>query len=1479
MRNLITTISVFTFLVIGKSAFSQQMFTPDSTKFLKEIVNYFGQVNKEDAKIFEKEFEKIWFGGKFTPAIRATVYTTTNAMAVKRLKPYPEFKNYMLAVMYAVDKGYTGKKFDDWHSIVDKTLAEKNKTRFEDFIEASSKLFRDNTLFESSSTVWRANNNKYTFVYEGEPKVVFEEFDLKCIAKNDSSVLYKTKGVFYPYSATWEGNKGTITWERAELAKDKVYAEIKKYKISLKSAGFTADSALFYSEYFAKPILGTVQERVVSNRGASTVSFPKFSSYNQRLFIKNIFPNVDYDGGFTMEGGQLLGNGVSNNLAKLIFYYKDKKFLIAESLVFIITKTEASSERAKSKFYIETDSITHSGLTFQYKNKNNEQAITLTRGQGISSTPFVNSYHKMDMYSEALFWKMGDPVIQFAPLFQSSDTTARFISQDFFSTNTFDKYAGLGGVNPMVSLRNFSKKIGNETLTLNEALSALRTDKEGGESILYDLMVGGFLTYDSELGLVKLHDKLFNYIESRSGKRDYDVIEVISSTKQTNAELSLVTLDLKVKGVRDVTLSSSKFVKIYPDKKEIIIKKNRDLLFAGIINAGKTEYFGKQFTFDYRDFKINLIECDSMRLRANNKDQNGPPQIRLGSIFEGVSGNIVIDDPNNKSGKDSTKKMYPKLTSTKKTYVYYDSKKTQKGAYKRDNFKFIVEPFEMDSLNTFTNAGVGFKGEFISAGIFPNMKETLTIQEDYSLGFKRKAPKEGIGIYGDKALFDNEIRLSNKGLQGTGAIDFLTSHAVSNEITFFVDSLTAIAQTYKNEARDKKPEVPLVVGTEVYVSYIPKEKVLYASQIKSDLVMFDKGEAKLEGRLSLRPEGMTAIGKIYIANGELLSYNYLLKHHTIDADTAEFKLRTVDLNEMGFRTENVKAHVDFSKRKGEFKSNSGESFVEFPENQYICYMDNFNWLIDDDDLEMEAKKKPQDMNLEAALDLTGSNFFSTHPKQDSLNFRSPKAKFDVRKKMLYCTGVEYVLVADARIFPDSGKMTIEKKAKIQTLKNANILANAVTKYHKIFDAEVEISAKKEYKASGYYNYVDESKNQQKFFFSNIRPDTTFQTTAKGEVKGEDNFKLSDQFDYKGEIEMFASSKALTFKGEVKLSAHNCSGIDRNWMAFTAAIDPENIFIPVSKEQFDVAGNPVGTGMILNPDSISIYSTFLSNKLAKNHINVMSADGFLRYDKDSKEYRVSSKEKLQEINLPGQYLALNTQSCEMKGDGRFDFGVELGLFETAPTGELRYDPVKNELRMRASVAIKFPFNYDAIDKMGKNFEEKADTAVNFNNSTYEKSLRELVGLERSDKIMSDLNIYGKVKGKLPDELEVQLFLVDIDFIWDKDKGAFVSEGKIGVATIQKKQIFKSVEGKIAIYKRRTGDEISIYLNITGSNYYFFNYKRGLLQAYSTNEDFNKAITETKKDKTKFKAPKGKDDLEFMLGAKTKAAAFLREFEAE
>ena len=83
-----------------------------------------------------------------------------------------------------------------------------------------------------------------------------------------------------------------------------------------------------------------------------------------------------------------------------------------------------------------------------------------------------------------------------------------------------------------------------------------------------------------------------------------------------------------------------------------------------------------------------------------------------------------------------------------------------------------MDPFEFDSLDNFREQNVAFTGEMRSSGIFPVFKEKISIQEDYAFGFKTKAPTEGYRFYGNDAKYKNDIRLSNKGLRGSGEIIF-----------------------------------------------------------------------------------------------------------------------------------------------------------------------------------------------------------------------------------------------------------------------------------------------------------------------------------------------------------------------------------------------------------------------------------------------------------------------------------------------------------------------------------------------------------------------------------------------------------------------------------------------------------------------------------------------------------------------------------
>jgi hypothetical protein len=1466
-------------------ALSQSTFSPEPEKFLKDVQVFIGNYDKTKAKKYIKSFEPLWLGDFFTAQNKSIVYAILNSMIEKKLRVYPDFISYFDALYNYSNSGMSSENFEKWNIVLDNVIKKYNNKRVQNFLKASNNLFLDGTIYVTSrnqkgATRWEVSK-KDSFDIQFVKKIpvfTFKNIDLRCFSKNDSSIIRNTSGDFFPFTSFWEGNGGKIDWQRAKKDKDTYYAKINSYKIGLKSSSYQIDSVLFYSSYFDYPIMGKLSEKVIAFRGYKNANYPLFESYSKRLYIGNINnnKNIDFEGGFTIRGRNLYGSGSLDNLSKLIISYNDKEFLVAESIKFLINDDGVISNKARIKFSLDSDSITHpaSNLYFSEVTK----TLSLSRGEdGIFAAPFYNSFHKLDMYVETLSWKLGESFINLsAPKGTKNIKSAQFSSLNFFDVKSYDNLNTDRG-NILVSIKRYVNICGSKTFTIDDLAKYLVKSLNDLQFMLFNLTEKGFINYDSEKKIITCSEKLFNYIENRTGDKDYDIM-VINSAAKINAKLSLSSLDLNIFGVERVVLSLTNKVWIKPVGRRLTLKKNRDIDFDGLITAGKTQYYGSDFTFIYEDFKLNLFKCDSMFIWANYKESKRKGQlVRLQSKIETLEGYIQIDDPSNKSGIDTLFHEFPTFKSNSQAYIYYDDPSIQNGLYKRENFKFIVNPFLMDSLDNFTENGIDLNGQFLSGGIFPDFEESLLIMPDYSLGFIRNTPEDGFNIYNQLASYDNEIRLSNKGLKGSGTIKFYTSTAISDDISFFPDSVTGIAHTYDNKEQLSDPQIPMIDGKNCKVSYIPKENLLYAYSIDSNFNFFDGDMAYLKGRLKLGFNGVLGSGIMRFGSGEVESYEYTYETDAILADTCEFRLvsQNSNLDELSFKTQNLNARVDFKTRIGEFKSNSGESYVTFPENEYICYMDQFNWYMDNDDLEMENSKQAQaDINIDTDLDLQTSNFFSINKDQDSLNFGSAKAKFDIKKKRIICNEIKFIKVADSRIAPDSGKIIIRRNAKIDPLENAFILTNDVTKYFEIYDADVEINTKHDYIASGIYDYVDLNGTKQNIFFSEMRPDTTDQTHGTGFIKKNKDFKLSPNYSFYGDVNLVSTNSDLEFSGFTKI-VHSCKNIPQQWIGFTANIDPLNIIIPIELDSStkNTNFNNIYSGVIFNnTDSLSLYSSFLSSKTNRNHIGIINADGFLKYDSKSKEYQLSNTDKLIEYSMPGNYSSLNIESCRLKSDGIFNFAIDLDQINLKPAGEIKFNPKKWESDFKTSTILDFHFSADALDKLAKAvIEFPGLRSLDYQNSYYEKALSEFTSKDESNEMISSLNINGKIK-KFPEKLEVPMFLGDIRFKWNSNRKAYVSYGDIGIANINKKQIMKYVKGKIVISRKLTGNEITVYLQLDKDNFYYFNYKKGLMTTFSSNKEFNKTISETKKDETKSKL-KGKQDYQYVLGASKSVAPFV------
>lgn len=1537
-RKIIVLSTIFTIVLLNNlSAQAPKNFSIDKEKYMEELYKFFAESDANLAENLMAELSMIWDLGpidpkkleknlkvanaayqermkkygvessfqyypstkKLTDSQMREIIIMSNKMLDKRMKAIPDFESYITAVISFMITDQPASSFNSWTNSCKKIVTE-TKRKFSAYISKCNDLFLFQSIHLTNTIDWKAPKANYVFDYDSLPKVVFEEFDLKCFAKGDSSIIEKTKGVYYPTQNVFYGFGGTIYWTRANIAKDVSYAELSDYKIDMRTPAFNTDSVVYYnSKYFSGPLIGHLEEKIIANAVGDRANYPKFRSYDKKVFLKDIFPDVDYEGGFSVKGNRFVGANADSSLSTVYINRNDTVFLKAGSRAFVVRDDRIQAAYSNMTMYLNKDSIFHPSVQFKFLSEKRE--LTLYRSeQGISASPYFNNYHQLDMYLEWLKWNLDEPKVQFSALIGSDVGKGYFESANYYEESKFVRLQGMESIHPLIKIRNFVNEMngGFRDFGFDSFEKYMRLPTEQVQRMLIKLNNEGFLIYDITTGAIVVKERLFEYILAKSGKTDYDGIYVNSTVKNdNNAELSLLNYDLTIYGVGNVMLSDTQRVRVLPKDHKIVVHKNRDFSFTGIVEAGKFQYFASNCDFVYHEFKMKMPQIDSMRIVARkiNMDDEGnrslkisedtgmPEWMMVRNVLENLEGELEIDHPYNKSGiKKDTFPEFPRFESYKKSYVFYDSKKIQKGAYDRDKFYFQVDPFVFDSLNTFNEMNMEFAGKLVS-NIFPDFEEPLTLMDDHSLGFIRKAPPGGFPMYGDKAKFDNNIKLSSKGLQGDGVMNYLTSTTDSDEFTFFIDSVNAVTNTFVLDEVKKGAtvEYPEAHSEGSYMHFEPyKDNYELFSREKPIMMYHD--EVSLSGKLELTPQKLNGGGKMEFDKAILEANLFDYKNVEFRSDTADFRLKAQsegqEENALAFKTNNVNAYINLEERMGEFLANDGASYVDFPVNQYICYMDKFKWFMDEAQLELSSSKASAKSGTEEAggqVDLSGSEFISTHSGQDSLRFISPAANYDLKEYIISAHDVKFINVADAKVYPGDGEVVVEQKAKMKTLENAKIVANNTTKYHEIVNANVNITARKAYTAAGDYEYVDIAGNKQIIKMNDIGVDTIYQTVASGQIPMTDYFKLSPAFEYQGGVQLFANQKELNFKGATRL-LHDCD-VSKPWIAFDAPINPKEVMIPIDSTAMDMNKVIVVNGIMMKKDSTHVYSAFLSHRKFHSDYNVTPANGYLKYDFDRNVYMLSNKEKLMEASLPGNLVEFSPTDCEINTKGRLTLDNELGQLKMMAFGEGKHSMVNDEATFKTVMTLDFLLD-DALWKdMTSNMAGNPNlTPMDMTQTYYQNALIEMAGKEQGDKLISQINLYGSMK-KITDEIEHNIVFSELNLVWNQEERSYMSDGAIGIGSIGNTQINKYVKGHVQLHKKRGADVLNIYLEVDDNTWYFFTYSRGIMQVLSSSKSFNDAVLALKPDKRESKGEKGEMPYQYMPSTKRKMQNFVALFD--
>lgn len=1479
-KEVLRSVFVLSIFLLSSTVVAQNLkpLSSDESKTVTEIKEIFKNVtkeNKDKGENLNKAFELYWISASISASEKENFIGMANLMIGKKMKAFPALESYIYAYMAFTQTNPSESDVKLWSKGL-VYMMDKNINKLSNYLDDYADFFKTRMIYNANQVQWYVESDNYKIDFDTVPKILFTKGNLIGKAHSDSIYLKNCEVAFYPSLGIAKTKGGRVTWERAGFDPNKVYADIPKSTIILRKPNIEADSVLYTnSEFFSKPLKGQFSDKATLGTTEDKATYPRFKSYDKRITLNNYFENIDFEGGVEMRGVKFLGSGDETLDAQLVFKRNGKRFLVVGTQEMVLKKGIIASNMANATIFIDKDTISHPSINFHYDDKKKE-VMLVRMNEGLSRGPFFDTYHKIDMYFEALYWKTDQNYFDFKMLpGPGVETSAIFESDDFFDQDRLKEIKGYNDVNPLYKVNKFFRERKSNIASLTDLVVYMNFAKEDVKSFVMQLAVLGFLEYNIDRETILAKPKMRNFIQAEAKKRDYDIIRFSSKVKtKENARLSLLNYDLQIHGVGVVTLSDSQIVNIFPYNGEVTLKKNRDFEFTGKIEAGLFDFYAKKCEFNYEKFNLDMTVVDSVTFFVEDKkgvlNREGEfPLVKVRSVIEDVKGLIEIDEPNNKSGTKSNP-IFPIFTSTTPGNVYYNKPFIHSGVYNKEKFYFRVNPFKIEKLDDFNTDSIEFNGFLVSAGIFEDIVKPLKVRPDFSLGFIHQTPDNGMLVYGGKGTFINRIDLSNNGLRGFGTLNYITSTGTTNDCLFFPDSSNAMLDTYSVKEQEAGTQFPNVTGTNVFMHWEPYNNRMLVYSRETPLQILK--ESKLIGNVEITPNGALANGKIDFDRAQLVSDKFELKHHEILADTTAFRLKSYDFDDFALRTVNHKGHVDFSKRTGHFISNGSTALVEFPINQFKTSCKEFEWMMDKDEIAVVYADpfKNTDINKTASRELLemvseGNVLTSTHPAQDSLSFSATKATYSLKEYVINAEGVRFIRVADAAVIPYDGKVKVFKKAEIETLHNSRILANVTTKYHEFYDATTTIGARNWYTATGSYNYIDENEKPQKIAFDTIFVDKKANTFALGKVLKETAFTLSPNFGFFGDVKLTAENEFLNFSGGVSL-VQGCDTVQRSPLRFQSDINPKEILIPANESSKDMNNRKIANAIVATPEG-RMYSAFGTSKEQINDPEVVSAYGFLTFNKELDSYVISSAEKIADSTLPGNIIMLNKKTCVASGLGQIKLGAKLGAIDMFTFGKIQSFLMLDSTTIALASALNFLFSEELL----KIFSDYIEGSSNLegidvvDNERYHEAIIQILGNKDGEKAISELKKEMRFK-KIPSKLINTFLISDVNFKWNTELKSFISYGDIGIALMGKNQVNRFVPGIIQIKKNRSRDDLYMYFKIDETEF-FFQFKSNTMSIYSTDKDFMNKMTLMKGDDRRSKSEKGKPSFEYRPGTKS------------
>ncbi len=1353
-----------------------------------------------------------------------------------RVSVSPELKNYILCVN-AFCKREEKENLKVWlQGLQSSLLAEERKrTIVKEYLLSTFPLASQQFLFDGAAHKWQI---KGAVKWSGKDSLLieFNEVDLYCMTRKDTIRIFTTTGNYRIGDGVFNANGGKVIWPNTA---DEMTVTLNRYKIELRSSFYMADSVYFnYESKYHRSIFGKLKDNALKYTRDEKTPFPEFISYDTDVEIKDLCKDAYFRGGITYHGVTFSGTGTEESPALLHITPNDSISLKLYSKKIIFDSLRIMAGRAAMEIILDSGMITHSDINFLYSVP--KHTVTIKRmSEQSTHLPFKDSYHQILFDMEEIYWPLAGDHLEMRMSSRTGLFKATIESMNFFSNAVYDHIQGMDEMNPLNALLKCSIELGANTFSLGEY--ACFMEKQVGQlrKQIILLSYDDFVDYNETRDEVTLKQRLFDYTKARVNKQDYDNIRFTSlpGKDRVNAVMNVRNYNLKIRGVEKLLISEERNIFFVPSNQEVLLMKDRDMSFNGKLNAGMFDVFGQNLFFSYENYAIALPKVDSASMYTSGYDKNVRGE-KIGSLFHYITGEIIIDKPDNKSGKKDDP-GYPILNSTEDSYVYFDAPHIQNGQYKRDSFYYRIDPYKIRGINDASRFRYVFSGTLISNIVTP-INDSLRLLEDNTLGMNYQTPHSGVALY-NKGRVNSRIILDQNGFVANGKVEMNKTEFSSDSILMLPQQL--LADTREISVDSIKGKRPMAYGKDVRISYLRKDGSLQATSTSKSLDLYG-GRVKHEGTLFVYESLLDASGKLNMKEAELHSKLFTLNDVQILSEQTTLGMTSLQNKQVNLKTSDVNVKIDMIANKGFFVNNKSSNQLQFSGSRYNSSFKRFTWYIADaylnvgieDSIQLTRLAGIENLNL---LPKLGKNhFITTNSLLDSLSFIAPFARYNLKDGGLFCRGINHVDVANGRFYPKKGELLVQANGDIQKFSNGELLCERKDTTKRLADVEFKLKGRNSFDGSGLFTYISEEKKESVIQFTKIGVDTAKLIYAKAIVKNDKLLNLNEGIHFRGDITLSSRQENLYFSGYAGLRMDTLH-LKHTWLAFKDFLDSKHIQIPLQVENRDLKYKRIYNAIYLNVDkAFKPYVAFMSTRKFYKDDLLVGGSGEMEWSVGMKQYIISDtvRNKYYRFRYDPELAVVSSQ-------GKINLDLNILGMSQEMAGDISYNLKTERLNMDDVLySMDFPLLARMESVLLNDFlGDKELKTVSINEKRYEKMYAMCGKSEMENMHMHKAS--AEKKATLPSIFN-RLFVLDsLNLEWKERTRSYTTNGQANVRAIKGQPIEKVMNVKMEFLRSHSSNQYFMYI-YNDDLWYYFEFSDKNLYTLSSNDEYNKIIRNEK-----------------------------------